>query len=130
MEACTKHYYCNISCSIVKHLYRTRVFVKHECYFDCISKQRKFFSLFSQAEAWPCGRASACHANDPGSNPTQTQATRVRSPGFFYHLFYLHRSRFFGHAKMMIFRSQPTTPTPTPTPEFLRNELFNAIALK
>ena len=42
--------------------------------------------------------------------------------------------------KMMIFRSQPTgttptpsptpTPTPTPTPEFLRYELFNAIALK
>ena len=75
-------------------------------------------------------------------HPLATQTTRVRTPlrpkrpgfgpqdFFIIYLFYLHRSRFFGHAKMMIFRSQPTTPTPTPTPEFLRNELFNAIVLK
>uniref|UniRef100_A0A224YGQ8 Uncharacterized protein n=1 Tax=Rhipicephalus zambeziensis TaxID=60191 RepID=A0A224YGQ8_9ACAR len=73
MYACTMQYYCDITCCIVTPVYRTRVFVKHESYFHCISKQRKLFSLYFQAEVWLCGRTPACHADGLGSILTRTR---------------------------------------------------------
>lgn len=52
MYAYTMQYDCDITCRILKPAYRTHAFSKHECYFNCVSKQRKSFSLYFQADAW------------------------------------------------------------------------------
>lgn len=91
MDACTTQCYCNISCSITKHVYETRVFVKRESCLHCISNQSKLFSLYSQAVAWLYGRTPASHANCPSSILIRTTK--------FYYLLYLCLSRLFSHTQ-------------------------------
>lgn len=76
---CTRQYFCGITCCAVKPVYRTRVFVKHERYLHCISKQGKLFQLYFQADVWRCDRTAACRANDLGSMLTHARR--------FYYLF-------------------------------------------
>lgn len=70
---CTTQYFCGITCCAGKPVYRTHVFIKHERYLHCISKQGRLIQLYFQADVWPCDKTAACRANDLGSMLTHAE---------------------------------------------------------
>lgn len=92
------------------------MFVKHESYLHCISSQRK---LFHPIHKHTGGCVDTSHANDSGSFLTATQNSLL---SFFICIFLDFQVK----RKVMVFRSQLTKDADAS----LRNELFNAIALK
>lgn len=112
---------CNISRSIAKYAYRTRVSVKHESYSHCIYKQRKFFFTIHK-------QRSGCVVDHPLAMQTTWVEFSLKPQIFFISYFTCLFLDFWATDKM-IFHSQPMMQTPTPMPKFLQSELFNAIAL-